>query len=205
MSTPLDPPVIVIDDFVGPEVVDQLLRYAVEQQPAFAVSTVALADVSMVDTSRRVSLVHHDLDPVLPLLEPAIRKAVDEAIPVLGLVNVDAYFLETELAWHGDGSFFRRHDDTVSRDRVALQRVLTMVYYLHREPKPFRDGQLRIYGLAGRSDECLAEIEPCSDRAVFFPSWFPHEVRPVRCDSEAFEDGRFAVNCWVRRIPQNHA
>jgi SM-20-related protein len=200
----LDPPVIVIDDFVGPEAADRLLRYAVEQQPAFTASTVALADASVVDTSRRASLVLHDLDPVLHLLEPAVRKAVDAAIPELGLVNVDAYVLETELARHGDGSFFRRHDDTVPRDRVFLQRVLTLVYYLHREPKPFRDGQLRIYGLAGRSDECLAEIEPRSDRAVLFPSWFPHEVRPVRCDSEAFSDGRFAVNCWVRRIPQSH-
>jgi SM-20-related protein len=163
-----------------------------------------LADVSMVDTSRRVSQVLHDLGPALPLLEPAIRKCVDEAIPALGLVNVEEYVLETELAWHGDGSFFRRHDDTVSRDGAGPQRVLTMVYYVHRRPKRFSGGQLRIYGLAARSEECLAEIEPLSDRAVFFPSWFPHEVRPIRCDSDDFSDGRFAVNCWVRRIPQSH-
>ena len=43
------------------------------------------------------------------------------------------------------------------------------------------------------------EIEPRFDRAVFFPSWFPHEVLPVHCGSGAFADGRFAISCWVRK------
>ena len=72
-----------------------------------------------------------------------------------------------------------------------------MVYYFHKEPKAFTGGQLRLYGLAGADSPDYEEIEPRLDRAVFFPSWFPHEVLPVRCSSDAFADGRFAMSCWV--------
>jgi Rps23 Pro-64 3,4-dihydroxylase Tpa1-like proline 4-hydroxylase len=136
----------------------------------------------------------------MPLIEPTVRKAVDDAIPRLGLVNVDSYLLEPELTWSGDGAFFKMHADTLHRDRLANQRVMTVVYYFHKEPKAFTGGQLCIYGLqADANSSPQHEIEPRSDRAVFFPAWFPHEVLPVQCSSAAFADGRFAITCWVRR------
>jgi Rps23 Pro-64 3,4-dihydroxylase Tpa1-like proline 4-hydroxylase len=144
--------------------------------------------------------VSHDIAPVIPLIEPAIRKAADDAIPKLGLVNVDSYLLEPELTWGGDGSFFKMHSDTLYRDRFAHQRVMTMVYYFHKEPKGFTGGQLCIYGLGADADSTpQQQIEPQFDRAVFFPAWYPHEVLPIRCNSPAFADGRFAITCWVRK------
>ena len=76
---------------------------------------------------------------------------------------------------------------------------MTMVYYFYRKPKAFTGGQLRLYGLGAHATNCISEIEPRFDRAVFFPSWFPHEVLPVHCNSGAFSDGRFAISCWVRK------
>ena len=193
-------PVMIVDDFVGRAAAEQFLQYAIANESGFRPSKVVLRHLDIIDGSRRVSKVNSDIDPVMPWIESAIRKAVDEAIPKLGLVNVDSYLLEPELAWCGDGGFFKIHADTLNRDRSANQRVLTMVYYFHKEPKGFTGGQLRLYGL-GADANCGAqhEIEPRFDRAVLFPSWYPHEVLPVHCSSDAFADGRFAITCWVRK------
>ncbi|MEJ8847467.1 2OG-Fe(II) oxygenase [Variovorax rhizosphaerae] len=198
-------PVMIVDDFVGEAVVQRLLDYAIAHEAGFRPSRVALghANEGYIDETHRVSKVNQDIDPVMPWIEPMIRKAVADAIPKLGLVNVDQYFLEPEIAWSGDGAFFKMHADTL-RHR-ANPRVLTMVLYFHKEPKAFQGGELRLYGLGAQPDsgDDYREIEPRWDRAVFFPSWFPHEVLPVRCRSASFEDGRFALNCWVHRTSGN--
>lgn len=191
-------PVVIVDDFLGGATAERLLRYAIAKQSGFQASKVALRHEGIFDASRRVSLVSNDVDAVMPWIEPVIRKAVSDAIPRLGLVNVDSYLLEPELAWSGDGGFFKMHTDTL-RYR-ASHRVMTMVYYFHKQPKAFSGGQLRLYGLGAQADrDACQEIEPRSDRAVFFPSWFPHEVRTVRCNTGAFADGRFAITCWVHK------
>ena len=192
-------PVIIVDDFIGPAVAERLLQFAIAHEPGFRSSKVALGHASLVDESHRLSKVNSEVAPLMPLIEPAIREAVDEAIPKLGLVNVESYLLEPELTWCGNGSFFKRHTDTLRRDRPANQRVMTMVYYFHGTPKAFTGGELRLYGVGSHAIGCISEVEPRLDRAVFFPSWFPHEVLPVHCATGAFSDGRFAITCWVRR------
>ena len=193
-------PVIIVDDFVGRAAAEQLFQYAIAHESGFRPSKVVLGRLDIIDESRRVSKVNSDVDPVMTLIEPAIRKVVDEAIPKLGLVNVNSYLLEPELTWCGEGGFFKLHADTLNRDQLADQRVVTMVYYFHKEPKGFTGGHLRLYGL-GADANCGThqEIEPRFDRAVLFPSWFPHEVLPVHCRSDAFADGRFTISCWVRK------
>lgn len=193
-------PVIIVDNFVGRAGAEQLCQYAIANESGFSPSKVVFGHGAMIDESRRVSKVNHDIGPVMPLIEPAIRKSVDEAIPKLGLVNVDSYLLEPELTWCGDGAFFKLHADTLHRDRLANQRVMTVVYYFYKEPKAFTGGQLCLYGLgADANSSPQQEIEPRFDRAVFFPAWFPHEVLPVHCSRAAFADGRFAISCWVRK------
>jgi SM-20-related protein len=192
-------PVIIVDNFLGRANAEQLCQYSVTHESGFLPSQVVAASGTIVDESRRISKVNRDIGPVMPLIEPAIRKAVDEAIPKLGLVNVDSYLLEPELTWCGDGAFFKMHSDTLHRER-AHQRVMTVVYYFYNEPKPFSGGQLCIYGLgADANSRPQQEIDPRFDRAVLFPSWFPHEVLPIHCISPAFADGRFAISCWVRK------
>lgn len=198
------PPVVIVEDFVGEARAEQLLQYAIAHESGFRPSKVALQHEGILDESRRVSMVNCDIYPVMPLIDPVIRKAVDEALPKLGLVNVESYHLEPELTWCGDGGFFKTHVDTLQYR--ASRRVLTMVYYFYKEPKAFTGGQLRLYGLRTDADSRIyQEIEPRRDRAVFFPSWFPHEVLPVHCTSRAFADGRFAINCWVHKTPRGGA
>ena len=165
-------PVIIVEDFIGEAGAQLLLQYAIAHESGFLPSKVALTyGGGIIDESRRASKVNSDIDSLMPLIEPVIKKAVDDAIPKLGLVNLDSYLLEPEISWHGDGGFFKMHVDTL-RYR-ANQRVMTMVYYFYKEPKAFTGGQLRLYGLGANANSCIyEEIEPRLDRAVFFPRGF---------------------------------
>ena len=74
-------PVMIVDDFVGRAGVEQLLQYAIAHESGFQPSKVALRHEGIIDESRRVSKVNSDVYPVMPLIDPVIRKAVDEAMP----------------------------------------------------------------------------------------------------------------------------
>ena len=73
------------------------------------------------------------------------------------------------------------------------QRRLSGIYYIHAHPKKFNGGHLAVYDRYGQ----MYIVEPDHNSAVFFSRDVPHEVLPVRCDSHAFEDSRFAVNVWI--------
>ncbi|WP_256098241.1 2OG-Fe(II) oxygenase, partial [Streptomyces sp. MnatMP-M17] len=47
---------------------------------------------------------------------------------------------------HNDGDFYRSHQDTSAE--FAPRRLLTFVYYLHRTPRPFGGGELRVFDAA---------------------------------------------------------
>lgn len=193
-------PVRVVDGLLGEATAERLLGWVLDQERAFRPSKIAMGYDAFVDASRRVSLVLSDLSRIMPLFEPAARRVLDDAIPRLGLIGVESYFLESELGWSGDGAFFKLHADTLAQR--ASPRLLTMVYYLHTRPKAFSGGQLRVHGLgAGEDSRLYQEFEPQVDRAVLFPSWFPHEVCPVVCENGDFASGRFAINCWLHRSP----
>src|ERR1043166_4165103 len=106
-------PVMIVEGFAGEAAADQLLQYAVAHESGFRPSKVALRHEGLIDESRRVSMVNSDVHPVMHLIDPLIRKAMEEAIPRLGLVNVESYHLEPELTWSGDGGFFKMHVDTL--------------------------------------------------------------------------------------------
>ena len=123
--------------------------------------------------------------------------------------------LQLELAAHGDGAFFAPHlDIPVGSERQPLgasegeDRIISAVYYFYSEPKGFTGGELRLLPLGPLPEGAQPEptghtdIEPVRNSLVAFASWFPHEVRPIRCPSGRFADFRFALNCWYCRALQ---
>ena len=84
-----------------------------------------------------------------------------------------------------------------------LPRVLTCLYFLHREPRGFAGGELLFYdrvedgGVRGAGERAAA-VAPVANRLVVFPGEECHEVLPVRCPSGEFADSRFAVTTWLR-------
>ncbi len=109
--------------------------------------------------------------------------------------------IEAQLTAHNDGHFYKIHNDNGSPD--TMNRVLTYVYYFHREPKGFSGGELLLYDGAMHNNSMMAvrsshTIQPRNNSIVFFPSHFMHEVLPITCTSRAFRDSRFTINGWVR-------
>ena len=116
--------------------------------------------------------------------------------------------VDLKLVVFGDGDFIVPHQDTVTGARRGdTDRVLTAMYYFHKEPKAYSGGALRLYpfGAGGKERDPFVEIEPRRNSLVVFPAWMLHSVTPVRCPSGRFEDSRFSIICWINRPAPSHA
>jgi len=145
---------------------------------------------------------------------PELLAAIDEVLaPVEQTLGVSCQYNEPSygLNVHNDGDFYRPHQDT---GEGFTRRLLTFVYYLHRTPRPFDGGELRVFdtalplhtATAGRwQEQTWRDWEPEHDSIVFFRPTAWHEVRPVGCPSRQHQDSRFAVNGWLcSRDPTAH-
>ncbi|HET8918077.1 MAG TPA: 2OG-Fe(II) oxygenase [Xanthobacteraceae bacterium] len=177
--------------------VERLLHFARTQRDGFRASRVRNSDEKELDLTVRRSFKITDLGELRDELHTLARAALPEMSRQLGTGRFEPRKFEIEMVAHGDGAFFTEHYDR-NMQSVVDARLISAVYYFHRLPKSFSGGALRIYSLAGRDkSKTFVEIEPVNDTLIFFPSWFPHEVLPVRCPSGQFEDSRFSINCWV--------
>ena len=72
------------------------------------------------------------------------------------------------------------------------------------KPKAFTDGELKLYGTEMFGNKFIKKdnskiVEPRNNSIVFFNSRCKHEVMPIECASQKFEDSRFTLNGWLRR------
>jgi len=196
------PPHGLVHDWLGAETVERLLQLAQSNEHRFEDTHVASGERERVDRTRRVSK-----KLSLGDLKSEVRAKVQEILPVmfhrLGIKPFIPNRIEVELVAHGDGAFFKQHIDTVThQDGVegGSHRIISAVYYFHTLPKAFSGGMLRLHSLAASGQQStFVDIAPDYDTLVFFPSFFPHEVLPVKCPSGQFLDSRFAINIWVNR------
>ncbi|MQP65971.1 2OG-Fe(II) oxygenase [Niveispirillum sp. SYP-B3756] len=187
----------VISNFLGFDMIERLLAHVEANQNAFTSTEIGQGGV---DTEIRVSRVLRHFGALHSALEARFLAIMEPAIADLRMSPFDLGRLEMELVAHGDGAFYRRHIDTRTglMDRTT-DRALTGVFYFHVEPKKYSGGALRLHSIlpVGQGGSFL-DITPEQDMLLLFPSWAPHEVRPVSCPSNAFMDQRFAINCWFR-------
>jgi SM-20-related protein len=191
------PRFVVIDDFLGPLEHRELLAFALVSEAQFKAGTVSSYDpehrqnLVVIDfgSTEHSRLIQNRLLVWFPLLARSF------GMPVFPLASV-----ESQLTATAEGQFFKLHGD----DGPGSTRVLSCVYYLHREPRGFAGGELRLYdrieeGGSRRAAETFAVVDPVPNRMVVFPSDELHEVRPVRCPSGEFADSRFSVTNWLHR------
>lgn len=195
----------IIPGLLGPEVASGLLNYAIANEARFQETTIG-ANARVTHSLRR-SLLLTDIGKYGGLIEKRVAEAVPELIERLGLTPFQPTGFEVELVAHGEGAFYKRHIDVFTGahradGEAASDRLISLVYYLHTEPKKFSGGELRLYPQirpADVSPEGSIDVVPHHDSAVAFSSWLPHEVLAVTCPSRQFGDSRFAVNCWILR------
>lgn len=154
----------------------------------------------LVNPDIRRALTLRDLGPLAAVLDARLREEAPHWAAALRSTPFATSEVELELAAHNDGAHFTLHTDTYASDEVARgDRMLSAVYYFHRQPKAFEGGALRLHRLGSAPGDPGLDIAPDDNSLVVFPSWGPHEVMPIRCASGDFADSRFAVNCWIYR------
>jgi SM-20-related protein len=186
----------LLPGWLGEAKAARLLAHALAAEACFAPTKLAAPGAGHVDLLVRESLVLKDLGAFAgPLRRKALalQAGLETAFD---MAPSPANSTQMEMVAHGDGAFYRPHTDTFTGDEYMPggRRRLTMVYYLHRRPRRFTGGRLRMFDLAGSR---TIEIEPTHDSLLVFPSTARHEVETVRCPDGAFADGRFAVNIWL--------
>lgn len=169
----------------------------------FAVSHESGFEASGVDTNERDyrrSLVFFGLENLGVDFAGHVRAIVPDVLNTLGIEEPENFKLDTQLTAHNDGDYFRIHADFGSA--YTLNRILTYVYYFHKEPRAFTGGSIRLYdshieGSVRHAAETYTDIEPENNSILFFPSYVLHEVLPISCPSPAFADRRFTLNGWI--------
>ena len=201
------PPFHIYRDFLAPEDNAALAAWAIAHEEYFAPSRL-FGDVYNADRRSSTSLA----STVEKSWRKKIEARVDALAPTLfanaGVAPFDIV-KELEMVAYNDTARFKPHLDvqTGASRHERRDRILSGVYYFHREPKRFSGGALRLFGFGaegvavhgGEDSSTFVDIPPEQNSFVLFPSWVRHEVREVSCPSKQFADSRFAVNCWLCR------
>ena len=108
--------------------------------------------------------------------------------------------MECQISVHGDGDFFMTHTDN-GLPNIA-HRTMSYVYYVHREPKRFTGGHLKLYKTVIQeghhsAGDLVADIDPPRNGLMVFPSYIQHEVSKISCPSSALADLRVTLNGWL--------
>jgi len=208
------PPFVQLSGFLPKTEHRQLLDWVLAHPDAFGPATITGKGgvTGRIDPIQRVALTAPVPEATKDGLQARLLAALGEIAEAIGYSGPPPTSFELQLAAHGDGAHYRPHlDIPLGQSRAPLgaapgeDRVLSAVYYFHCEPKGFSGGALRLHRFGADWDRDEAEpssfvdIDPIDNSLVAFPSWAMHEVRPVHCPSERFEDYRFALNCWFCR------
>jgi SM-20-related protein len=192
-------PYITRPTFFGEEMISHLLQYAKANKAEFKATKIG--HVERLNKAVSVSLTFKEIGNFRTEIKSKVSSMLPDIFRELGCVPFEPIKFETLMSAYGDGAFYARHIDTWSGAvSETSNRMITMVYYFHALPKMFSGGTLRLHSLAASArDGSFVDIEPVSDTAVFFLSWFPHEVLAVSCPNGGFMDSRFAITCIIHK------
>jgi hypothetical protein len=200
-------PVIIIDDFLSSDAAAECLAEFIRLEPVYAPAMVGTgADAKQADEHRQNEVVYLDdvfrTAPARSKILSAIKGRIwdDECLELWSagrsLLEAINYATRHEAVGsrYGTGQFYAAHQDTKRNpgNQDIQHRIVTLVYYVHREPAAFTGGALTLIEAGER-----VTVQPKHNRAVIFPSITFHEVEPVSMESEKFEDGRFSLNYWM--------
>jgi SM-20-related protein len=192
-------PHVILDDFLPEDLHSGILAHvlAVEDFAPGRVITQGQSDYR--PDLRKGHLSNDRLGAHLPGFLAALRATFGAICPAVGMAPFDLAEIEIRLAAHTDGDFFSPHRDTMTGSNRNIQghdRMITGVYYFHRQPKAFAFGELLIHPFG---TEPPLVVEPRNNRLVAFPSMLVHEVTPVAVPDGEFANSRFSVSCWFDR------
>jgi len=192
---------VVLDEFLAPQELDELMRFALQHEADFQISEVISARGDEIDHAYRRSRVLMDLGKHQDIILQRIRGVLPQVLRRLDLEEFSVAGFEAQITASNDGDFFKMHSDD-GQEPIA-SRELTFVYFFHREPGRFAGGELRLHdakpGGHFESAGTFQTILPQQNQIVFFPCSLLHEITPIECPSRSFADSRFTVNGWLHK------
>lgn len=189
----------IIDGFLGDDLAGEMLEFALAHETDFEPTLVYNneAGIGARGNSRSSFRFAGNWKTQRKAFRAVVEQRIEEVVTGAGSAGFRPDKMEIELVATRDGGHFIKHIDTLTHIGDApTDRIVSAVYYFHREPKVFSGGQLIMHPLIG--DE-TKEIEPLHDRLVVFTSIAPHEVNATEVPGNAFADARFSINCWLHR------
>ncbi|WP_078904837.1 2OG-Fe(II) oxygenase [Streptomyces xanthophaeus] len=189
-------PVCRLENFLGAERADALLEYVISRRADFSAGTVLDPLSGQASHKGRDSL-------VLPVTSEVFSRHLADCLPLVQEVLGHRASLTrslTVLTAHGEGGHYGVHTDATRVRDVST--AVSAVYYLHRRPRGFGGGQLRLFDTTVhdgtvRPADSYRTVEPEHDTIVFFPAGAFHEVIPSTCPSGQFADHRFTLTTWI--------
>ena len=203
LSIPVNTLCVSVDNFLGENrqfLVEHIVACERDFQMATVAHVAASAGATRVNQNVRRARTLYNLGRFESQFVEGIKGHLPAVLEKLGYQDFPLGRFEVQATASNDGDYFRLHRDTGPGDT----REISFVYFLHREPRRFSGGELRIYatrmpdGSLTPGDR-LHTVSPRQDIVVFFPSRNEHEVLPVRVRSREFADSRFTVNGWIHR------
>ncbi len=190
---------IVLDEFLAPHELDELVAYALRHEAEFQSSEVISpsGDPGVIDYDHRRSRVLMDLGKHEEVILERIRCVLPRVLDQLGIEEFSITNVEAQITASNDGDFFGAHSDD-AQEAIASRRI-TFVYFFHREPRPFDGGELLLHDSGNAQRQACQTIVPQQNQIVFFPCAVSHEITPVKCPSRAFADSRFTLNGWLHK------
>jgi SM-20-related protein len=191
---------VVIDGFLPDELAQALLDHALQNETLFLPAQVKTEGSYRVSADDRQAFSTDELGPQRPRFTAAIEAHFEHLCRETGLARFPVAAWDVEMAAHRDGGYFHEHIDTMTAENRPAQlgdRIISLVYYLHRPGARFTGGELVLRPFVGNDGE--ARIAPRHNRLVAFPSFARHEVEPIKVPGDAWQDARFSINCWLLR------
>lgn len=212
-------PHFVIDNFLTLKAAREILKECIDLKPFYEQAKV-MGDTHLVPDncdlckSKQKTLRHMSRDnetlsldsmfekkrhksPTLEFLEQAITSQTfftvmdkaDSIFPILNQVTTS----ESMISRYGKCDFYGWHQDNDIGD-MREKRVITVSYYINKEPIKFKGGNLLL-----RYDDGvkIKEVIPKHNRAIIFPSNKIHAVEYVDLSGKAWDEGRFSIQYWL--------
>ncbi|MGW2663640.1 hypothetical protein ACWCW7_21980 [Nocardia tengchongensis] len=176
--------------------------------PVLSTPFVYLEDV--LTTAGADALLHSALDSIGPLdadgtvteldvpeLRAELARLSPVAQQVLG-ISLASGELRSAIMVHPHG----RHMPPMQDVHPGETEAIAFSYFLHRRPRMFRGGGLRIFDTVVRNGQpsCAAtyrRIAPEHDTLVIYPADAWNQVELVECTSEDPSEGRIAIQGWL--------
>ncbi len=140
---------VVLDEFLAPQELDELVDYALRHEAEFQSSEVISpsGDPGVIDYSHRRSRVLMDLGKHQEIILERVRGVLPRVLEQFGIEEFPVTHVEAQITASNDGDFFRAHSDD-AQETIASRRI-TFVYFFHREPRQFEGGELRLHDSRG--------------------------------------------------------